>query len=418
MSHFGIVSPPVPGHLNPFFALGRALCARGHRITVFNIPDIEERVRAEGFDFGVIGVTEQPPGYLPETLRRLSQLKGMAALRFFVSAITRSSDLFCREAPAVIRTSGVDCLLVDQTEPAGAATADYLGLPFVNICNALAMNRDALVPPPFTAWEYRTGTWAIARNRIGYWVWDAITAPVSRVVNRYRERWGLAPYRHAEDSFSRLAQISQQPPQFDYPRRHLPGTFHYVGPLRFPSPRPVTFPWDQLDGRPLIYASLGTLQNRTASLFRSIAQACEGLPVQLLVAHGGGLSESEASQLPGSPLTVDWAPQLEVLSKASLTITHAGLNTVLDSLTQAVPIVAIPLTAEQPAIAARVAWVGAGCVVPFASVSVPALRKAVDKMLHSHSARDQARSLAASIRQAGGIDRAVQIIEDTITAYY
>jgi len=46
----------------------------------------------------------------------------------------------------------------------------------------------------------------------------------------------------------------------------------------------------------------------------------------------------------GSPLVVEYAPQLELLAKARLTITHAGLNTVLDSLSNGVPLVAIPIT--------------------------------------------------------------------------
>ena len=51
----------------------------------------------------------------------------------------------------------VDALLVDQTEPAGATIAEYWDLPFVTICNALALNREPSVPPPFMDWDYREG---------------------------------------------------------------------------------------------------------------------------------------------------------------------------------------------------------------------------------------------------------------------
>ena len=63
--------------------------------------------------------------------------------------------------------------------------------------------------------------------------------------------------------YERLAQICQFPEGFDFPRRELPGCFHYVGPLHDAADRPqVPFPYDRLDGRPLVYASLGTIQNR------------------------------------------------------------------------------------------------------------------------------------------------------------
>jgi MGT family glycosyltransferase len=224
----------------------------------------------------------------------------------------------------------------------------------------------------------------------------------------------MRPYRNLEDSFSRLAQISQQPPGFDYPRQKLPDTFQYLGPFRYPSARQVPFPWERLDGRPIIYASLGTLQNRTVELFRCIAEACQGLPEQLVISTAGGLSAAEIATLPGSPLVVSYAPQPEILTKARLTITHAGLNTVLDSLSQGVPVVAIPLTFEQPAIAARLEWVGAGTAIPYERVSAAKLRSVVQTILGSDQALRGAKRMAESIRRAGGVERAVAIIETVL----
>jgi MGT family glycosyltransferase len=236
-------------------------------------------------------------------------------------------------------------------------------------------------------------------------------APVTNVLRTYRERWQLPAHRTADESFSRLAQISQQPPAFDFPRETLPPTFHYAGPLRTPSGRNVPFPWDQLDGRPLIYASLGTLQNGKERVFHCFADACQGLDAQLVITHGGGLDESAVASLPGNPLVVSYAPQLEVLARASLTLTHAGLNTVLDSLSCGVPVVAVPITYEQPAIAMRVRWTGVGQVVPFARLNVQRLREAVRNVLGDPSFTAQAQKVAESIRIAGGAGRAADIIE-------
>lgn len=413
MAHFGIISPPVPGHLNPFSALGHELRRRQHSITFFHIEDLAPRILSEGFGFCAIGQQDHPLGSLPESLSLLGKLDGLEALRFTVRAVEQMTEAFCRDAPEAIRRAGVDALLVDQTEPAGGAIADHLGIPFVTICNALTLNREIRVPPGFSPWPHEESLWARLRNFAGYTAADVLLRRIIGIVDRYRRQWGLPPQFCADQSFSTLAQISQQPPAFDYPRKELPQCFHYVGPLRYVPPgREIQFPWHQLDGRPLVYASLGTLQNGRTAVFRQIIGACRPLKVQLVISHAGGLSPEIIAEFSNSALVVPYAPQQELLKKASLTITHAGLNTVLDSLSQAVPAIAIPITYEQPAIAARLSWTGAGRVLPLKKLTTPALQGIMQRLLTEQSYYDRAQTVADSIRTAGGVVRAGNIIEE------
>jgi MGT family glycosyltransferase len=411
MTHFGIVSPPVSGHIHPFAAVGRELLSRGHRVSYFQVEDLAEKIRSEGLEFRAIGQSDHPLGSLPRSLAQLGQLKGLAALRFTIRAVARTSVMVCRDLPSAIRDVGVDALLVDQMEPAGGAVAEHLKLPFITVCNALAINRDRVAPPPFTPWAYREGRLASWRNVIGYAASDRLTRPVTDAVTHFRAKWGLPIYRSTDESFSKLAQLCQMPREFDFPRVGLPSTFHYVGPLRGSPPTPVSFPWDRLDGRPLVYASLGTLQNSREPLYRCFAEACRGLDVQLVMSHGGGLNQAQVEGLPGDPLVVGYAPQLELLARAQLTITHAGLNTVLDSLTHGVPLVTIPITYEQPAIGRRVEWTGAGKSLPLRGLDARRLRDAVQDILREPSYSRAAGRIGDGIRRAGGIKRAADIVE-------
>src|SRR5258706_10034171 len=181
------------------------------------------------------------------------------------------------------------------------------------------------------------------------------------------------------------------PPEFDFPRHQLARCFHYVGPMRGAAPKPVAFPWDRLDGRPVIYVSLGTLQNSRERLFRSFAEACRGLDLQLVISHGGGLRPDQITSFPGNPLVVSYAPQSELLSRAALTITHAGLNTVLDSLANGVPLVTVPITYEQPAIARRVESCGAGRSLSLQRLNPGRLRDTVREVLSQPQYRVAAR---------------------------
>jgi zeaxanthin glucosyltransferase len=164
----------------------------------------------------------------------------------------------------------------------------------------------------------------------------------------------------------------------------------------------------------LIYASLGTLQNRLQSVFQTIAQACEGLDAQLVISLGSGITAESLPEFPGSPIVVNDAPQLELLKQANLVITHAGLNTTLESLSRGVPMVAIPISLDQPGVAARIAWTGTGQVMPLSRLRVPPLRDTIAQVLTQTSYKTNAVKLQQAIHDAGGVSRAIEIIESCI----
>jgi MGT family glycosyltransferase len=239
--------------------------------------------------------------------------------------------------------------------------------------------------------------------------------PITGVINQYRQEWKLPPQFSSNDRYSQLAQISQQPSQLEFPRENLPQCFHFTGPYHSPIGRELPdFPYEKLTGQPLIYASMGTLQNRLLGIFKSIAEACNDLDAQLVISLGGSATPESLGSLPGNPLVVGYAPQLELLQKASLTITHAGMNTTLESLNNGVPMVAIPIANDQPGVAARLAWAGAGEVVPFARLTVPRLRTAINKVLTEDSYKQNAIRLQEAIQLAGGVSRAIDIIEQVL----
>jgi zeaxanthin glucosyltransferase len=149
-------------------------------------------------------------------------------------------------------------------------------------------------------------------------------------------------------------------------------------------------------------------------MFQTIAAACEDLDVQLVIALGGGSAPESLPNLPGSPLVVGFAPQLELLQQAQLTITHAGMNTTLESLSNGVPMVAIPIANDQPGVAARIAWTGTGEVVPLKQLAVARLRSAIERILTTSTYNQQSLRLQAAIVRAGGVQRAADIVEQVL----
>ncbi len=416
MTHFGILCPPATGHLNPMTTLGRELKLRGHRVTLFGIPDAQPKTQAAGLEFWAIGESEFPAGFMAQSLKEVGKLRGVAAGRYTLSLIQQGAAMLLRDAPKALKVAGVEALLVDQTTGEGGTVADFLGIPFITVYNALIVNKEDSVPPFFTSWSYNPVWWARLRNRAGYGLLSLLTQPIRQVVNEYRRQWKLPPNSDSSQNFSKLAQLSQQPAEFEFPRQHLPECFHFTGPYHNPASRePVSFPFEKLTGQPLIYASMGTVQNRLLGIFKSMAEACVGLDVQLVISLGGSTPPESLQGLPGNPLVVGYAPQLELLRKARITITHAGLNTALESLSNGVPMVAIPIANDQPGVAARIAWTGAGEFVPLKKLSAPKLRTAIQRVLGEDSYKKNATKLQEAIRRSGGVSRAADIIEQVVS---
>lgn len=421
MTHFGIICPSAIGHLNPMCALGRELQRRNHQVTLFGIPDVGSKVIKSGLNFQTVGETEFPVGSLERKHKQLGEMSGLPGFKFTSNWIQEETAMLLGELPEALKATGVEALLVDQTAPPGGTVADFLNLPFVTVCNALLINYEPGVPPFFTHWSYNPAWWARLRNQIGNLLIDRLVQPIMALIGRQRELWNLPPYSGIEDFYSPLAQICQLPPDFDFPRKQLPPCFHYTGPLKDPSGlEPVSFPsisfpFEKLTGQPLIYASLGTLQNRKWEIFHAIAEACLGVEAQLVLSLGNPNSEESELDLPGSPLVVPYAPHQQLIDRAALVLTHAGMNTTLGALSSGVPMVAIPITNEQPGIASRIAWAGCGEVLPLKRLNVTRLREAVRRVLSEGSYKANALRLQAAIRRAGGVTRAADIIEEVVS---
>ena len=416
---FGLICPPGTGHLNNFAAIGYELRQRGHQVTLFGLPDVKSYALAADLDFYPLGVGEYPPGSVARSQQRLGELNGIPALLYTIDLFRQGTKTVLKDVPPAIKQAEVEFLLIDQVLLEGSTIAEYTSLPYITVCSALLLNSEPSVPPTLLGWNYDPSWLGQLRNQLGTSFLKVAGLPVQLIVNEYRQKWGLAAIssKEPQDIWSKRAIISQQPPSFEFPRQELPDYFHFVGPLVNNSARAeIPFPWDKLTDKPLIYASLGTIQNQILWVFIQIAYACLGMDVQLVISLGGASEPEALGYVPGTPIVVKAAPQLALLERASLCITHAGLNTTLESLSNGVPMVAIPITNDQPAVAARIAYTKTGEVVPLNSCNVDSLKAAITKVLTQPEYRQNAQKLQAEIERAGGVKTAADIIEAEISA--
>lgn len=415
-THFGVLCFPSTGPLNTMLPLAQERLRRGHRVTLFSLLDVRAKAEAAQVPFQALGQDAFPLGADHAFAQELGVLSAFAVLQRSLDYIARLARVLFQEGPTLLRATQVDALLVNGGSPEGGTLAEHLGIPFATVASAGIYNQEPDIPPFFTSWRYRPTFWGRARNVIANGVAAQLAAGrLFGTIDAQRQAWGLPPQRTVNERLSTWVQISQAPPDFEFPRRAAPPCLHFTGPFHTAaSRRAVPFPFEQLDGRPLIYASMGTLQNRLAHVFPRIAAACAGLDAQLVISLGGALRADMLPPLPGRPLVVHEAPQLALLQRAHMMVTHAGMNSTMECLLHGVPMVAIPVGNDQPSVAARIAWTGAGELVPLRTIETQRLPQAIHRVFTGGSYREQAARLRGACQRAGGVTRAAEILEQAV----
>jgi MGT family glycosyltransferase len=193
---------------------------------------------------------------------------------------------------------------------------------------------------------------------------------------------------------------------------YIDSSFHFVGPSILTSTRKETdFPWDLLDPeRTKIYLSLGTLYSNNIGFYRTFLTAFSDHPAQFILSVGRQTEIHDLGLIPDSFIIQPVVPQLELLQKVDLFITHGGMNSINEGLFYGVPMVVVPQQIEQAINGRQVARQRAGVVLadtpPYGHLDADVLRRTVDKVLADPSYRLNAERLSRSFHAAGGYQQA------------
>jgi zeaxanthin glucosyltransferase len=414
MAHFGLLSYKGTGHLNPLISLSRQLIAQGHKVTLFQSPELELRTREQGLDFFPIDTFRSVDIKQHRTWKSTSPAS-LGEIHYRLNRISSEMETFMRVYPPALRAAGVDTLIMGEISLTGPTVAELLRLPYFIVSTSIPHNFGWHAPRsimPTTSWIDRLQKKLLEVSILH------MKGPVLWSLDRLRKRVGLASARNIAQTHPELAHITQWPKCLDDQSSTLPANFFYTGPFVNEMARPsIDFPWEKLDGRPLVYASLGTTRRNDPAIFHRIAQACSGLDMQLVITLGGRRDPSILAGLPGGPLVIRNAPQLEFLKRATIVITHAGPNTALETLLYGKPLVALPMTLDQPAVAARLAKAGAAVVLSEKRRSVEDIRDALLKARDDPRYREAARKLQTQMLSLRSLDHATEIIERSLASH-
>ena len=400
----GFICPQVPGHLNPVAALARHLQMRNHDVVLL-------------YSLGAADLPFLPnegEDTLIEHRAELSKKQGDEALKFSIGFIMTKAESIVKSLPNIVQSNQIDALVIDAVNFYAELGAIQLGIPYIHVSAAMHFDYSGHTPLLFYGWPHETTAAALARNRDGVARFVQMLNDANGGIRAHAEAAGLKiDWNNPAATLSPWASISQVPKAFDFESSHWPSQFHHTGPFHDGRGRePVDFPWEKITGEPLGYASMGTLLNGRADVFRTIIAAlAKHKGLQLVLSIGDQIDPEQLGPAPKNAIIVKRAPQLELLKRASVCITHGGLNTVLECLAQGVPQVAIPVAFDQPGVAARIAAKKTGVTMPFEKLTSDHLSTFLGEVLDNGVYRENARRLQEIIAKTNGLSMAADIVE-------
>jgi len=384
--------------------LARRLAERGHQIVLLGSKALEADAREHEIDKFVpmtrirADIRDRETDPVRDWEAR-TQLGGMLRVTkwMFVDALPVAVDV-----SGEIAALKPDVVVVDAMLLGAIAAAEASKLPSATVMHGpWFLPTKGAVPfglgrPPRRSVASTSLVWG-ARA-----MFDMLRAPV----NRLRRDLGLPPVRHAVDQFLALERtLVLSSAAFDVPPTPLPRGVHYVGPELDRSS--ATYPVPDGDG-PLVLAGFSTTYQGHESLIQRVIDALEALGVRGVVTTGP--VDPGQFRVPPGVTVVSRAPHAFLLRSAQASVTHAGHGTVMESLRAGVPLLCIPISRDQPDVAARVVHRGCGLATSRHS-STEEIRSALGRVLQEPQLRQGAQDLSAAIRRDLEADQGIRQLE-------
>jgi UDP:flavonoid glycosyltransferase YjiC (YdhE family) len=362
-----------PGHAFPMIALGRALVARGHDVTLQTWTRWQRHVEAEGMTFATAPEYQVFPS-------------GPEPLNFYEAVVHATLD-----TRPLVRELRPDVAVSDILTLAPALAAELEGVR----CATLIPHVHPHMAPDFPI--YSLGA-RMPRSPVGRALWRRAQRPVDsglelgRVeLNRTRVRVGLKPLAHVHGGISRELALVASFPQLEYPRPWPPGV-HVVGPLMWEPPTAdVELPPGDA---PLVLVAPSTAQDAEHRLLRAALRGLADAPVRALATWNRRLPPRPLS-VPDNARLVEWVSYARTMPRCDVVVCHAGHGTLVRALASGCAVVACPAIGDMNENAARVDWAGAGVRVPRRFATPRVLRLAVARAVGDESIGERARELHA-----------------------
>jgi UDP:flavonoid glycosyltransferase YjiC (YdhE family) len=368
------------GHANPLVPIARAAEAAGHAVAFAGSRSAATALEEQGFT-----LFAEPAGTPsdPATITRLLELDMEHEYRVlrdhYAGRLARDR---ARRVLKLAEEWKPDLIVSDEVDFGSMVAAERLGLPHATV---LVVAVGSFVRPDVVA------------ERL-----DAL-----------RAEHGLRPDPDLTMPGRHLV-VSPIPPSFRDPAYRLPPNALSVQPGTVePAGTGLTPSWLlRPSGRPTVYFTLGTVFNlESGDLFTRVLSGLRQLPVDVVVTVGRDIDPGSFGPQPDNVHVEGYVPQSALLPHCALVVNHGGSGSVIGALTHGLPMVVIPMGADQPLNAARCEQLGVGIALDAVRATPETIREAVTTILENPSYRAAAERIRDEIVRLPEPDAAVPLLE-------
>lgn len=399
MSNVLVLCIPSHGHVNPVLGLAAELINKGEKVTFFCSAEFRKSVEEIGADFKCY---KEDLNIFQKTDDKSSKVK--KGKPGFLAAILEP-DKFIDDVLFQTKDLKFDYIIFSSAYPYANLIARKLNLPTVSSFAVFATLKD------------------LFNKKTGSWLQNFITSKTFRLKiyllsllfkNAFSKvRRHLAAKHHIAIPKDMLSQVLNKGDlNIIYTSKYfIPNpdnyddSFIFVGPPIYNKKYEVDFPFEKLEGKKVIYISMGTVfSNYSEELNNLFFQSFGNTDaVVVMAAYRVDVSKYD---IPANFIIRNYVPQLELLKYISVAITHAGMNSIGDLLYNNIPFVSIPLGADQFYLADRAQELGATITLDIKHLTPAILTDAVEKVLTNPEYAKNIRKISQSFIEAGGYKKA------------
>jgi MGT family glycosyltransferase len=419
MATIAFVLDHEEGHLLPTFKLARQLRERGHSVIYLGLADSGHLVRQQGFELLPILSRVFPEGSVPRLRRHQAEVLGVpgdAAGAGGDGQKTGDEEVYGQYLGALAKGEGLDSQ-VAEARPDLFILNSFLGL------NALVLELRFGLPIVLLTPFLRSFTREQAADQLEATLLRLRTGAVAFFELVRRRVPSARRLRDLTDRLLRMPELIQCPQELDLPGNGggpEPAVHYIEASVDLGRREDRGFPWERLDpGKKLLYASLGSqsfLAGRDTALgfLRAVAEGAARRPDWQLVLGTGGLVEPADLPLPADAVALSWIPQIPILERSALMVTHGGLGTIKECIFHDVPMVVFPITRDQPDNAKRIVHHGLGLAGELAGATPEGIFSLVDQVDREPSFRENVAGMGRRFREVEESGIGVRKIEEVL----